>query len=182
LSAPVSVWGYMAIGLDRNLPHMILASRRNARRSRGIPLVIDRKQVLSLEGDFDKHFTLFAPRQYERDALYVFSPDLMALMIDEASFFEVEIVDDWIFFYSPKPFDLTSRRTLRRLVRIARIVGAKTFRQTDRYWDDRTGMPFVANEVGAPGRRLRTRVSVLAVIGIVVWVTIQVLRVLNFMN
>ena len=39
-----------------------------------------RTQVLSLEGDFDRYFTLYCPKEYERDALYVFTPDLMALL------------------------------------------------------------------------------------------------------
>ena len=179
---PIRVWGYMAIGLERNLPHIILTSRHNARRRRGIPVVVDRTQAMSLEGDFDRYFTLYAPTQYERDALYVFSPDLMALMIDEVALFEVEIIDDWIFFYSATPFDLTSRRTLRRLFRIARIVGAKTFRQTDRYWDDREGASFAANEVGASGRRLRTRVSLVTVAVAVLWIAFQVFRIVSNLN
>lgn len=43
--------------------------------------------MLSLEGDFDRYFTLYCPGDYERDALYVFTPDLLALLIDESRHF-----------------------------------------------------------------------------------------------
>lgn len=182
VNTPVRYWGYMVIGLERRLPHIMLKSRHNAKKRRGIPGVVARDQAMSLEGDFDKYFTLYAPAQYRRDALYVFAPDLMALMIDEVSVLDVEIIDNSIFFYSPVAFDLTSRRTLRRLFRIARIVGAKTFRQTDRYWDDRGGKPFAANEVALPGRRLRQRASLVGAVFALIWIGLQIFRFVHGMG
>ncbi|GAA1220365.1 hypothetical protein GCM10009655_19930 [Rhodoglobus aureus] len=38
-----------------------------------LPKSFARDQVLKLEGDFNEHFTLYSPRHYERDALYVFT-------------------------------------------------------------------------------------------------------------
>ncbi len=49
---------------------------------------------LELEGDFGKHFELHVPAGYERDALYVLTPDVMQVLIDEAADRRVEIVDD----------------------------------------------------------------------------------------
>src|SRR5690606_15087483 len=87
-------WGYAAIKLPRKLPNMLLDARNNnSLFGTNLPVSYRRDQVLSLEGDFDKYFTLYCPRQYERDALYVFTPDLMALLIDESAAFDVEIVD-----------------------------------------------------------------------------------------
>lgn len=57
----------------------------------GVAGLFARDQVLSLEGDFDRYFTPYCPKQYERDALSVFTPDLMALCIDEAAPFDIEI-------------------------------------------------------------------------------------------
>ncbi len=60
-----------------------------------------RGQHLSLEGDFDRYFRLYCPAGYERDALYLFTPDVMARFIRQhAAVLEVEIVDDWLFLYS----------------------------------------------------------------------------------
>ena len=168
-------WGYLAIRLERALPHMVLDSRRNNHLFgvTNLPTDFRRDQTLSLEGDFDRHFRLYCPREYERDALYVFTPDLMALLIDEAAPYDVEIVDDWLFVYSPRPFDPLSRAGYERLFRIADTVGAKTLDQTDRYADDRPGS-YPGHSVAMPGRRLTvafpTVAVLLASLGLVWWV------------
>jgi len=168
-------WGFLAFKLDRALPHMLLDSTsNNSLFGSNLPILFRKDQVLSLEGDFDKHFTLYCPREYERDALYVFTPDLMALLIDESAPFDVEIVDDWMFVYSSKTFSPLQPGNYERMFRVVETVGAKTLRQTQRYSDDRVAN-FAANVVAPPGRRLRSRVSVLAIILVVVIVGAQVL-------
>jgi hypothetical protein len=148
-------WGFLAMQLDRALPHMVLDSRANNGLfgSTTLPTTFRRDQVLSLEGDFDRYFTLYCPREYERDALYVFTPDLMALAIDEAAPFDLEIVDQWLFAYSTTPFPLADAASYQRLLRIVSTVGAKALSQTDRYVDERIG-EFSANLVAPRGRRL----------------------------
>jgi hypothetical protein len=130
--------GYLAIRLERKLPQFVLdASRNDDGRLSNLPMPIAAGQRLSLEGDFDQHFTLHSPRGYERDALYIFTPDLMALLIDETGDFDVEIVDEWFFVYSRHGFDLTNGTLWRRLERIRHVVGAKAITQTDLYADAR---------------------------------------------
>ena len=70
---------------------MVLDSRDNNGLVGGatLPATFRRDQVLSLEGDFNRYFTLYCPRQYERDALYVFTSDLISLLNDEADPFDV---------------------------------------------------------------------------------------------
>jgi hypothetical protein len=155
--------GFLAMHLDRRLPHMVLDARANDGLfgATSLPAVFDRSQRLSLEGDFDRHFTLYCPREYERDALYVLTPDLMALLIDEAGAFDLEIVDDWLFAYSTREFDLTDATLVRRLFRIVDTVGAKTLDRIERYADDRAGS--AAGVVAPPGRRLRRGFSWVAV-------------------
>jgi len=168
-------WGFMAMHLDRKLPHMMLDSRaNNSIFGTNLPASFSKDQVLSLEGDFDKHFTLYAPKAYERDALYVFTPDLMALLIDEASPFDVEIVDDWMFVYSSRKFDVVSPALYQRLFRIVDTVGAKTLSQTDRYVDERVGS-FAANFVAPQGQRLKKGIPVLGIVFVVVFVAIWLL-------
>ena len=162
-------WGFMALHLDRRLPHMVLDARANNGLfgMTNLPATFSRDQRLSLEGDFDKHFTLYAPREYETDALYVFAPDLMALLIDNAAPYDVEIVDDWMFVYSARPFALTDPAIVQRLLQIVDTVGAKTLAQTDRYVDDRVG-EFTVNRVAQPGQRLRRGFPVVTVIVVAV--------------
>lgn len=157
--------GYLAITLPRRLPQMILDARSNDHGP--FSSLMHRPQsdqVLSLEGDFDRHFRLYVPRGYERDALYVFTPDLMALCIDETGDLDVEIRDDQLIVTRPGGFDLHQITTWERFARIRQTVGALAWNQTDQYVDERTQSPRLAfaaqaeHEVAAGGRRLRKRV------------------------
>lgn len=88
--------GYVAIRVDNLLPNIILDARGN-----GSLGAIKADQHLSLEGDFDNYFKLYCPTGYEVDALYLFTPDLMERMIVQAGALDVELVDNWVFFYAP---------------------------------------------------------------------------------
>ncbi|OZB84707.1 hypothetical protein [Microbacterium sp. 13-71-7] len=94
-------WGYIAIRLDVPLPNIVLdAQSNNGFFGSNLPASYDAHQRLSLEGDFDRFFALYCPAGYERDALYLFTPDIMARFMDSVSSFDVEIVDDWLFLYA----------------------------------------------------------------------------------
>ncbi|MCW4456913.1 hypothetical protein [Microbacterium sp. MPKO10] len=159
-------WTYLALKLDRRIPHLVVDGlSNNGILGSNLPEAVAHNQVLSLEGDFDKYFTLYCPRGYERDALTIFTPDLMALLIDNVEAFDVEIIDDWLFVYSSRLLPLDDPQTWMRLLRIVDTVGAKTVSQTARYRDDRLvpvntpplqRMASTHNFVAPPGQRLRT--------------------------
>jgi hypothetical protein len=156
-------WGFLAIRLDRNMPNMVLDSKaNNSLFGSNLPASLDKKQILHLEGDFDRYFTLYCPAGYETDALVIFTPDLMTLLIDEAAPFDVELVDDWMFVYSTTAFDMASPAVYQRLFRIADTIGTKALAQTERYVDARVGS-FDANVVAPQGARLKHGVSVAAI-------------------
>ena len=175
-SRSTHTWGFMALHLDRKLPNMVLDAKANNGLfgTTNLPASFARDQVLVLEGDFNQHFTLYCPKQYERDALYVFTPDLMALLIDNASPFDVEIIDDWMFVYSSAQFQSANPTVYQRLFQIVDTVGAKTLSQTDRYLDERVG-DFAANYVAPQGQRLKRGVAVGSVIFFVAFTAIWVL-------
>lgn len=150
-------WGYLAIRLNRRLPNILLESRASRSVFADTDLLGSPSgtQRLPLEGDFDRHFRLYCPAGYEQDALYVFTPDLMALLIDEAGDLSVQLIDDVAFFFSAKPFDLADEHLTDRLLRIADVVGAKALRQTARYSDARSEE---ADVVAEEGRRLQRQI------------------------
>ncbi len=123
-------WGFVAIHLDQRLPHLVLSAERASRR---LPVDVADTQQLRLEGDFSDHFTLYAPAEFQRDALYVFAPDLMVLFIDELDDLHAEIVDDWFFVYSSTDFRGADAALMERLFLIIGLVGAKMQRQTRSY-------------------------------------------------
>jgi hypothetical protein len=159
-------WSFLAVRLDRRMPNIVLDSRtNNGILGSNLPVALARDQVLHLEGDFDRYFTLYCPTDYATDALYVFTPDLVALLIDEAAPFDVELVDDWFFAYSSRQLDMSAPATYERLFRIIDTVGAKAVHQTEHYRDDRVAGSLVSNVIAPQGARLRRGVSVGAVIG-----------------
>ena len=87
-------------------------------------------QVVLLEGDFNSYFTLYAPQGYGTDVRYVLTPDLMALLVDEAGSYDVETIDDTLVIYARKEFDLGDPATHERLLRLLATVGAKTVLRT----------------------------------------------------
>jgi hypothetical protein len=133
-------WGYVAITLDRRLPHLLLDAKANDRSVFGIktsnlPVDLAKDQRLSLGGEFDDKFTLYAPSDYGQDAFYIFAPDLMALFIDRLGAYDVEIIDDAMFVYGSR-FDLLDPTTYDWLQELVDTVIARTVRRTERYNDD----------------------------------------------
>jgi hypothetical protein len=176
--------GYISIYLDRNLPNMVLDSKANNASIFGanlsnLPFAFDKDQILKLEGDFNNYFTLYAPKDYETDALYVFAPDLMALMIDKVSNFDAEIIDNRLYVYSMTPFDFKNIAIMDRLLGIVTVVAGKTARQTAMYKDSRavqTTEP--AGVVASGGQRLKHGTSwaaIIVVIGIFGFVIVNII-------
>lgn len=164
-----SYWRYVAVQLDAPLPHMVLepqgrqtdAATEAATGRRAFPVDFDEDQHLSLEGDFDRYFSLFVPKEYERDALYIFTPDLMATMIDEAPGMHVEIVDDWVIFSRNGRADFGSPSTWSAIDRTVNRAASEIVERGGRYRDERTagGTPTAGRErvlrtVAPAGRRL----------------------------
>ena len=166
---------FIAMPLPQAVPNIMLVGSGIGMLTRaGVALA--GRQKLSLEGDFNNTFTLYCPTGYERDALYIFAPDLMARLIDTTAGCDVELVDDWMFVYS-SPGRFTDEGALGRIMATTELVQQKTHRQTRNYTDDRAvpvtssaavGAPRTvspeehaagAGAVGVGGQRLRTRAS-----------------------
>ena len=177
----VHYWTYCCVELDRHVPHMVLDATSNNVSFFGknimsnLPMTFRKDQQLSLEGDFNKYFTLYAPRDYEQDAYYIFTPDLMALLIDTSQGFDAEVIDNKIYFYSPRTgtqTPLSKPEPVRTLMNIIATVGASMYRRTDYYADDKIANRSV-DVVANGGRRLRHGVS---------WVLIFIVLLIAVVN
>jgi hypothetical protein len=157
-------WGYVAIRLEHALPNIVLDAKGNdALLGSNLPIAPTRRQRLSLEGDFDRYFTLYAPAGYEADALYLFTPDVMVTFIDEAAFLDAEIVDHWLLLYSQHDIVTLDPDRWTKLFAAVSALDAR-LDQWARWHDDRlprprrtlTGGLQPQPLVAPPGRRLRT--------------------------
>ncbi|QAY60144.1 hypothetical protein ET475_09170 [Microbacterium protaetiae] len=130
-------WGYVAVRLDRPLPNIVLdAKSNNGLYGTDLPEAFRSHQRLSLEGDFDQYFTLYCPTGYEADALYLFTPDIMARFIDSVAALDVEIVDDWLLLYAPRDLSTLDPQIWQWLLSVVAALEDK-FAQWGRWHDDR---------------------------------------------
>jgi hypothetical protein len=93
--------GYAMVRLAQEMPHIrVIARRGPLRRALTMMSRPEREQRLSLEGDFDRHYELYCAAGSERDALYLFTPDVLALLIDRVRGLDVEVVGDRLLLTS----------------------------------------------------------------------------------
>lgn len=159
-------WGYMRVKLVRRLPHMVLDARKNnffGSTVSNLPATLTKDQVMRLEGNFNEYFTLYAPKGYERDALYVFTPDVMVALIDYGANHDIEVVDDSLIFYQKYSVNLSKQESLEQYLTILDKVSSEIIDQGDYYADERVG-DRALDMIAVPGQRLRSRLSVFTVI------------------
>lgn len=179
-------WAYVELRLDTPLPHIVLDAVGNngLLGASNLPATFGRDQRLSLEGDFDRHFALYCPKGYERDALYLFTPDVMARFIDNAAALDVEIVDDRLYLYARRELSTLDPATWEWIFGTVDAIDEK-LGQWARWRDERLPAASTPEAFGIPlltpppagvareGRRLRRGFSwvggVLAVLAVGWW-------------
>lgn len=144
-------YGYLRIKLPRRLPHMMLQAKASGSP---LPGSLDPSQILRLEGDWDRVFTLYAPKDYETDALYVFTPDVMQKFMDLMGNFNCEIVDDEIYFFGAGRFDLTKPQVIMDLLDLIHDTMQK-FDHQIAYYSDAQVDNRQLNTIATPGRQLK---------------------------
>ncbi len=143
---------FLQLALPRSVPHLILRNRR----SRIVPLFTGRtaaETTLRLDGDYHNAFTLIAPASYERDALEIFTPNLIAALLEFADAAEFELVDRTAFLYLPARTPVWTAEVMRAVLELADDLNRMLDRQTGRYIDERSadGAPDAAR-----ARRIRS--------------------------
>lgn len=174
----VHIWGYAKVPLTRRLPQMVLdAKSNNIFEFTNLPDSF-RGQEMMLEGDFNNYFTLYAPKQYDVDARYVFTPDVMAALIDYGSKYDIEVVDDQLYLYSKTAIVLDDATTLQQLMQVVNVIGSELIDQSRNYSDDRIG-DSRANIVAEPGRKLKQKIATPGIVSIMVFVAVFTLFLMS---
>lgn len=65
----------------KKFPEMTLVSKKN-HKTRAKPLYMTNSELVTTEGDFDKYFSVYAPKDSSREALSVLTPDLMQKLVN----------------------------------------------------------------------------------------------------
>ena len=154
---------FMRFILTMSLPHIVLRSRRS---ETNVLDGVGESVKLKLEGQFGDMFDLYVPKGYERDALYIFTPDVMERFIDATPNFDCEIIGDELYFYSSQKINFLNPANLSKLIAIFNYVMEKFDRQSSKYRDERI-------EVTGQSAQMKLRMSpaatvVLTVFGLLV--------------
>ncbi len=162
-------FGVITLPLPRHLPHVILdAKSNNTFNGRMSNLALfESGQKFDLEGDFGKYFNVYAPSSYRPDTLYFLTPELMVQLIDNSKDFDIEVVDDQLYFYGSK-FSF-SEPEMRRVFNIIDALGEEFHENTDLYADTRIDNKN-ANVIAPPGQRLNQSTWLLVVFFVLVFI------------
>lgn len=157
-------FAFVELPLPSSVPHIVLANRR---RSIIPTLGLGRGAArMELEGEFAKVFRLIVPEGYQQDALYIFTPDLMARVLDLGSGAEIELVSDRLYVYLPGSTRFDRADTMAAVVVLAEEFHRRFAARTELYRDDRAGelAARAGVAVGLRGQRLSgSGVSVMAI-------------------
>ena len=157
-------FAFIELPLPTPVPHIVLANRR---RSIVPTLGLGRSAArMDLEGDFAKTFRLIVPEWYQQDELYIFTPDLMARVLDLGSGAEIELVSDRLYVYLPASTRFDRAETMAAAMIVAEEFHRRFAARTALYRDDDAGeiAARAGVAVGLRGQRLGgSGVSVLAI-------------------
>ena len=123
------------IPLPSEAPRITLRSRRGGGALSVLPRRPTGGSQLRLEGDFSDVFEVSVPTGYETDALYVLTPDLMAIILDESAQLDLEIVDSTLHVYFPA-VDLTDPAELHGFLTVIAALHHRFGRRTLLYRDE----------------------------------------------
>lgn len=159
-------FAFIELPLPSAVPHIVLANRT---RSIIPTLGLGRGAArMELEGEFARVFRLIVPEGYQQDALYIFTPDLMARMLDLGSGAEIELVSDRLYAYLPARTRFDRAETMAAALVLAEEFHRRFAARTAQYRDDDAGelAARAGVSVGLRGQRLGGRgISVLAIAG-----------------
>lgn len=90
VSDHLSIFKGIDIVLEKKMPHIYLDSHHDSKFV-GPRFHISRKNKISLEGNFDSYFQLYAAENYEQLALSIITPDVMIALMGFSHRYDVEI-------------------------------------------------------------------------------------------
>lgn len=147
-ASAIRPFSFVQFALPTRVPHIFVTNRRASVLSwAGIRIAGGTKLGGSTE--FDGIFTLHSPKDYERDALYIFTPDLLAALIDYAPDSELELIDNTAFLYLSKEPQLWKPDVADALNSVIDKLSTVLERQTHRYRDERVEQPQTSTSVAA---------------------------------
>ncbi len=101
-----SVIGVVEIELPKNMPHIFIDRKVN--NFLGLDLLgsFSRKNIVELEGKFNKEYRVFYADNYQIATLTILNPSFMSVLLDIGDAVDFEFVDNRLFIYYLEPIPL----------------------------------------------------------------------------
>lgn len=98
------------IRLAKKFPHIFLDNKKDG--SLG-SFEFDRSQMLQLEGNFNKYFSVYGPKEYEIEVLQILNPKVMQTLLDINEPVDIEIHGEYLYLYDKgRTFNKTNLQAL----------------------------------------------------------------------
>lgn len=150
--------------LPRAVPHLYLNGITN---NFGATVSEYEVQELGLEGDFDRHFALYTPPGYHVDALQLFTPDTMAVLIELGKDYDYEFINNEMYIYAPQGSMNLEERLKGLLIALVRV-SVQFSKQASTYSDVRAGN-VASGKVDIRGKSFsRKRATWVAIVPIII--------------
>ncbi|MCL1876794.1 hypothetical protein FWF74_02065 [Candidatus Saccharibacteria bacterium] len=143
--------GFTCVKLSHKVPHLLLNSKQNTFFLNHSDYKV---QKLQLEGDFAKVFDLFCPPNYHVDALQIFTPDVMAVLMEYGRAYDYEFIDNEVYIYSSYRMSSDPENYIRSIVDLAERLTPKLNKQAAIYRDIHVGAG-VRGVVAPEGAKLK---------------------------
>lgn len=143
-------WHYLVATLPAPLPHLFLETAAAPDLPHEFPRA-DVGQRLPLAGPFGSGFEVYVPSGYERDALFVLTPVVMAALLDHAAEYHIEITGNTLIFFTADQADFSEPDAWRRIDGLLHSVVPALAVRAERYRDQRV-----------PGQRAAERLDAIS--------------------
>lgn len=153
-------YGVIRCKLDKKLPNVFFDATSNNTLGFSNFSELRNNQQLSMEGDFDKYFKVYVPSDYQTDTLYWLTPELMQLLKEHMSNFDIEIVDNYLYAYHSAKFKFNAQE-IPSLIQIGQWLLAQFNQNTKNYKDSRTA---TADLIAQSGQRLKRSTTLITLI------------------
>ena len=129
--------GYLRVRLGEQQPHVLLDLKKNNLPLGNLPVGFSQSRPLQLEGPFGDYFAAHYIEGTHVETLSILTPDVMALLINNCTKYDIEIVDNYLYFYWDGVISLLNKASIAELEDIIDTLGRKllakgnTERQTE---------------------------------------------------
>ncbi len=169
-------WVVSRYTLSRKLPNIIIDNKaNNFMHTSNLPFHYSSSQKISLEGNFDDYFTLYAPQDYNIDTLSFITPEVIEYIIQDFKEAVIEIVDNYLYvYYAGTSKKIGMENILKRLLRLA----AEIEDNINAYRDSRLKLTATGSfdrvNISSTGLRLKRGrvISIWSIIGLIVAVAL----------